>query len=57
MECLSAHTAVRVYDADMFTIKEWNGYVQHISKKEKRPVREFVLETSYLRAFLLQSQW
>ena len=57
MECLSARIVVRVYDADMFTIKEWNGYVLHISKKEKRPVREFVLETSYLRAFLLQSQW
>lgn len=57
MECLSARIVVRVYDADMFTIEKWNGYVQHISKKGKRPVREFVLETSYLRAFLLQSQW
>ena len=50
VECLFVHIAVRVYDADMFTVKEWNGYVQHISKKEKRPVREFVLEKSYLRA-------
>ena len=34
-----------------------NVALKHISKKEKRPVREFVLETSYLRAFLLQSRW
>lgn len=57
MECLSVRIVVRVYDADMFTIEKWNGYVQHISNKEKRPVREFVLKTSYLRAFLLQNQW
>lgn len=57
MECLSARIVVRVYAAGMFTIEEWNGYVQHIFKKEKRPVREFVLETSCLRAFLLQSRW